>query len=238
MGSGNNEEGRNTAKEFPHKVEVSSFWMSKYEITQGVYKEITGNNPSHFSSLFGGNKKPVEMVSWRDAVLFCNKLSIRHGLKQCYTFTEGIASCDFSANGFRLPTEAEWEYACRGGGSSTFHYGDDIDTSMANFNGTIPYKSADGFFRNETTEAGIFPANNFGLYDMHGNVWEWCWDSYSENYYRNSPAKNPLGPETGPRRVKRGGCWISPGKELRSANREPWSEIGTNTTGIRICRSM
>jgi formylglycine-generating enzyme required for sulfatase activity len=134
--------------------------MGKYEVTQAQYQAIMGNNPSNFK----GEKRPVEQVSWNDAVKFCEELSKKTG------------------RAYRLPSEAEWEYAARAGTDTPFHFGETITTDLANYNGNFTYASAPkGEYRKETTDVGIFPPNSFGLYDMCGNVWEWCLDKYHNN---------------------------------------------------------
>jgi formylglycine-generating enzyme required for sulfatase activity len=170
-----------------------------------------GNNPSHFSATGEGkasvrgmdtSKFPVESVSWNDAVAFCKKLSALEGRT------------------YRLPTEAEWEYACRADARSVFGFGDSLSSTQANFDGTIPYgieKKWECLER--TTTVGSYEANAWGLHDMHGNVWEWCSDWFERDYYGKSPSANPRGPEKGLRRVRRGGAWSEPGKDCRSATR-------------------
>ncbi|AFY35994.1 bifunctional serine/threonine-protein kinase/formylglycine-generating enzyme family protein [Calothrix sp. PCC 7507] len=161
MGSPDGEEKREKDESPPRQVTVPGFFMGKYEVTQAQYQAIMGTNPSNFK----GEKKPVEKVSWDDAVEFCKKLSQKTGRT------------------YRLPSEAEWEYACRAGTTTPFYFGATITTDLVNYNGTFTYASAPkGQYRNETTPVGTFPANAFGLYDMHGNVWEWCQDHYHDNY--------------------------------------------------------
>jgi formylglycine-generating enzyme required for sulfatase activity len=162
MGSPENEEGRYDSESPQHQVTVPSFFMGKYPVTQAQYQAITGTNPSSFK----GSNRPVERVSWHDAVNFCQKLSQRIG------------------KNYRLPSEAEWEYACRAGTTTPFHFGDTITTDLANYNGNYTYgQEPKGVYRKETREVGSFGvANNFGLYDMHGNVEEWCQDNYYGNY--------------------------------------------------------
>ena len=180
--------------EFPvHTVEVGSFKMSTTEITQELYKKVMGTNPSYFK----GEKLPVEKVSWLDAVKFCNKLSEIQGLDPCYTIGSSV-SCDFNANGYRLPTEAEWEYAARGGiANEKFQYsGSDSIDEVAWYTGNS---------ENQTHEVGTKAPNSLGIYDMSGNVWEWCWDNYSETYYTEGSQSNTKGPGSGDKKVLRGG---------------------------------
>ena len=152
---------------------------------------------------FHGRTLPVDRVSWDQCQQFLRGLSARTG-RPC-----------------RLPTEAEWEYACRGCTTTPFSFGSAVSSDRANFDGNYPYDgAAAGVWLERTTPVGSYPANLFGLYDMHGNVWEWCNDRYDEDYYRNSPALDPPGPETGEPRVVRGGSWYSYGWSCRSAGRE------------------
>ncbi|MEH2124725.1 MAG: SUMF1/EgtB/PvdO family nonheme iron enzyme [Nostoc sp.] len=161
MGSPEKEAGRDKDESPQHQIKVPGFFMGKYEITQAQYQTIMGNNPSYFK----GEKRPVEQVSWDDAVEFCQKLSQKRGKT------------------YRLPSEAEWEYACRAGTKTPFYFGETITTDLVNYKGDSPYGSAPkGEYRQQTTDVGKFLPNSFGLYDMHGNVWEWCKDVYNDNY--------------------------------------------------------
>jgi len=179
-----------------HSVTVSSFYIGKYEVTQREWKEIMGSNPSDFK----GDNLPVEKVSWHDAIRFCNKKSKIEGLTPCYSGSGSNVSCNFSANGYRLITEAEWEYAARGGSKSRgYKY-----SGSSNPDEVVWYRDNSG---SKTHQGGRKKANELGLHDMSGNVWEWCWDWYDEGYYRNSPSNNPKGPSSGNDRVLRGGYW-------------------------------
>lgn len=186
-----------------HEVCVDSFYMGKYEVTQGQYRAITGNNPSKFKK---GDSYPVERVSWNDARTF-------------------IRSLNSKGNGkYRLPTEAEWEFAAREGGKKVrFGTGKDtIGPDEANFDTREQYKkpySRTGNYRAETVAVGSFQANSLGLYDMSGNVWEWCGDWYDSGYYGSSPRNNPEGPSSGSFRMYRGGCWDSYPRGVRVTNR-------------------
>ena len=161
MGSPESEEGRDN-DEAQQQITVDDFYMGKYEVTQEQWQAIMGNNPSRFDK---GGKYPVETFSWDDCQEFCEKMSEKTGL----TFT--------------LPTEAQWEYACRAGTTTPFYYGETLSTDIANYYGNSVYgQGKKGIYRQETTEVGSFPANGFGLYDMHGNVWEWCQDDDQKNY--------------------------------------------------------
>ena len=179
-----------------HQVSVSAFEMGVMEITQERYQSITGINPSYFM----GEDLPVQGVSWYDAASFCNQLSEKAGLTPCYD--ENTFECNYSSNGFRLPTEAEWEYACKAGSETAYYTGnDESDLDVA------------GWYSNNSNETphpvGQKLPNGFGLYDMHGNVWEWCNDWYSEDYYATSPTDDPTGPESGTYKMERSGSWYN-----------------------------
>jgi formylglycine-generating enzyme required for sulfatase activity len=212
MGSPANEPGREN-DEIQHQVTVSAFYMGKYEVTQREWCEVMGNNPSYFK----GDNLPVEQVSWYDAVEYCNRRSEWEGLKPAYTIHGTDVSWNRNANGCRLPTEAEWEYACRAGTSGPFSTGNNITTDQANYNGNYPYNNAKGTHRKKTVAVGIFAPNAWGLYDMHGNVYEWCWDWYGD--YPRGAQTDPAGPSIGASRVVRGGSWNSDARHLRSAVR-------------------
>ncbi len=235
--------------ETQHQVTVSSFYMGKYEVTQAEWEAVMGSN----QSLFQGVNLPVERVSWYDAVEYCNKLSEKEGLTPVYTIDKGrrdptnknqydslrwFVTWDREANGYRLPTEAEWEYACRAGTTTPFSTGSNITTYAANYNGEYPYnRNAKGMNRQETTVAGSFAANPWGLYDMHGNVWEWCWDWFRD--YSSESQIDPAGAASGTERVLRGGSWNFNGRYLRSANRSYYTPgyRGSNN-GFRVVRSL
>jgi len=201
-------------KEVQHKVTVSSFFMGKYEVTQLEYQDVMGTNPS----IFKGNYLPVENITWYNAIDYCNKRSQNEGLTPAYTRNGDNVTWNKNANGYRLPTEAEWEYACRAGRTTRFNTGINIKTSQANYNGNDPNKNnAIGIYREKTTAVGSFAPNAWGLYDMHGNVWEWCWDWYGE--YPSKSQIDPVGASSGDYRVARGGSWFNNVTELRSAMR-------------------
>jgi len=171
----------------PHSVTVKPFYMSKYPVTQAQWEAVMGNNPSGFK----GTNRPVENVSWDDANEFCQRLSKKTG------------------KSYRLPSEAEWEYACRAGTSTPFYFGETITTELANYDGNHTYGSGPkGEYREQTTEVGKFPPNSFGLYDMHGNVWEWCADPWHTNY-DDAPTDGSIWTKGGedPYRLLRGGSW-------------------------------
>jgi formylglycine-generating enzyme required for sulfatase activity len=213
-------EGYNRHERPQHEVEITkAFYMGFFEVTQKQYRTVMGSNPSWFSKDGKGKDKvagmdtddfPVEMVRWEDAQAFLRKLSELPEEKK-------------NGRKYRLPTEAEWEYACRGGTSSyqTFHYGNSLSSTQANFSGSAPYGgAAKGPGLGRTCKVGSYKPNAIGLYDMHGNVWEWCSDWYDRDYYGNSPRVDPPGPASGSVRVLRGGAWDSIGSDCRSAWRE------------------
>jgi len=189
-----------------HTVRIDAFLIDRTEITQAQYAKFVLGNPSHFK----GPNRPMEMISWADAALFCNKRSRAEGLTPCYD--EETAACKFSADGYRLPTEAEWEYACRTGTTTAYAFGDDA----------TPLKDYAWFVDNaakQTHPVAQKKPNAWGLFDMHGNVAEWCNDVYDAKYYERSPDANPRGPKDGEKYVLRGGAWNSSAKACRSAYR-------------------
>ena len=170
-----------------HEVTVSPFLMGRYPVTQAQYQAIMGNNPARFK----GDYRPVEQVSWNDAMEFCDRLSKKLG--QPYT----------------LPSEAQWEYACRAGTTTPFHFGETITTDLANYHGDYTYGAGPkGIYRKATTDVGSFPPNGFGLYDMHGNVWEWCLDHFHDSY-NGAPTDGNAWVTGGDSdlRILRGGSW-------------------------------
>lgn len=226
MGSPEGEDWRSN-DEVQHRVTVASFYMSKYEVTQKLWREVTGKNPSSFT----GDTLPVESVTWLEAVEFCNALSKRDGRTPVYTISNGgtTVSWNREANGYRLPTEAEWEYAARAGTTTPFYSRKVPGAEDVNFYGHYPYQIEQNYFNDEVLETrpgvyrgktmpvGSFKANPNGLYDIYGNVGEWCFDFYGE--YSVASQTNPTGPFSGTRRVNRGGGWNDFGKNLRSAYR-------------------
>jgi formylglycine-generating enzyme required for sulfatase activity len=205
MGSPYSSKKHARADERPqHRVIVSSFWIGKYEVTQEQYKAIMKNNPSKFK----GKTRPVEKVSWDDAMEFCNKFKEKYNVK------------------VRLPFEAEWESACRAGSTTEYYWGEEINGD---------YCWYDTNSDRQTHPVGLKKPNRFGLYDMTGNVWEWCMDWYDENYYKKSPLKDPRGPAFGRFKVLRGRGWDF----IHSPNRRrsgPVDMIG-NGIGFRIALS-
>jgi formylglycine-generating enzyme required for sulfatase activity len=263
MGSPASEADRNS-DETQRQVTVSDFYMGKTEVTVGEFRRFvnaTGyetnmerlknshiwiggeiqyktdanwKNP-YFSQ---GDDNPVVLVCWNDAVQYCNWLSRNEGLTPAYTIRGWDVIWNDNANGYRLPTEAEWEYACRAGTSTPFSTGTNISTSQANYNGTHPYNgNAIGMFRDRTTIVGSFPPNAWGLFDMHGNVSEWCWDWYGDYTYIN--IIDPAGPSSGDSHVNRGGSWIYGALVLRSTSRMYQAGAGTNNgVGFSVVRSL
>jgi len=214
MGSSPNEVDR-AEDETQHTVVLSrGFWLSKYEITQAQWEAVMGGNPSFFK----GADLPVDGVTWDDAQAFIAKLN------------------DTTGAGFRLPTEAEWEYACRAGTVTPFSFGTTISTEHANYDGTYVYHhGSQGVFRNSTTPVGAFPANAWGLHDMHGNVAEWCQDFYGP--YPKGPRADPKGPNDGLDHVFRGGAWCYAPRYCRSAFRDKVTlGVVTSVFGLRLAR--
>ncbi len=237
------DEPKSSGDERPqHRVRVALFLMGRYPVTQAQWRVVAGYdrenrdldpNPSHFK----GDNRPIETVRWDDAQEFCQRLSKQTG------------------KDYRLPSEAQWEYACRAGTETPFHFGETILPELANYNTAFSYKQIkfSGIdyptidLRGTTTEVGIFPANHFGLHDMHGNVWEWCEDDYHSSYEGaptdgsawiedDYPAWGSATHRTRTRRVLRGGSWnYNPGN-CRSADRNGSSHDNYDDyIGFRVC---
>ena len=215
MGSPENEAERYDSESPQHQVTLEPFYMSKYPITQNQYQAIMGKNPSHFK---GGNR-PVECVSSYDTTEFCQKLSEKTGKT------------------YRLPSESQWEYACRAGTTTPFYFGETITTDLVNYNGNYTYgNSPKGKYREQTTDVGIFPPNAFGLYDMHGNVWEWCADDWHKNY-EGAPTDGSAWLENDDDTpVLRGGSWGLIPDLCRSAIRDyyDWRDDYIGNVGFRV----
>ncbi|RKZ75279.1 MAG: hypothetical protein DRR19_29420 [Candidatus Parabeggiatoa sp. nov. 1] len=215
MGSPENEKGRFKDEGPQHRVTVQPFYISKYPITQAQWQAVMGNNPSRFE----GENKPVERVSWNDSIDFCQKLS------------------ELTNKTYRLPSEAEWEYACRAGTTTPFYFGQTISSDLANYdNSKWTYADGpEGIYRERTTNVDEFPPNLFSLYDMHGNVWEWCADSYHDNY-QNAPNDGSIWENNRTDdRVLRGGSWANDPNLCRAANRNKRDvDHKYNSLGFRV----
>jgi formylglycine-generating enzyme required for sulfatase activity len=218
MGSPSGENGRG-GDEKAHEVELTRpFYLGVFPVTQGQWQRVMGTNPSYFCATGGGREAvkgldtgdfPVEQVSWEDAQAFLANLAARPEEKE-------------KGWGYRMPSEAEWEYACRGGASSSapFCCGESLSSAQANFNGAHPCGGAEeGPTLGRTCPVGSYRPNAWGLFDLHGNVFEWCKDWYAEDYYGKSPAQDPTGPPDGSDRVLRGGSWLNRGQLCRAARR-------------------
>lgn len=216
-----------------YKIVLPSFYMSKYPVTQQEYKRIMGNNPSTYI----GEDLPVHDVTWYDAINYCNALSKNKGLTPAYTVADNKIIWNQNADGYRLPTESEWEYATRAGTDTPFYTGKTISTKDANYYGTYPYyyDEKSGRYLQKPVKVGSYAPNQFGLYDMAGNIWQWCWDWYGE--YEDN-AINPTGPNIGCYKVHRGGAWNDFARHLRSAYRAatvPYNKL--YNIGFRVVRS-
>jgi uncharacterized protein YjdB len=254
MGSPNGETGRN-ANETQHSVSLTkSFYMGTYTVTQGEYNGVMGNNPSYhnyqstpYSQM--RDQFPVENITWYDAVEFCNKLSEREGLKQVYEITgrtpatgypitAATVTANWDNNGYRLPTEAEWECACRAGTTTAFNtYDNSISSWDVNYNPEGNYDDIWGDLVGYPMYAGwAYSSNNWSLYDMHGNVKEWCWDWLGD--YGSAAATNPTGAGSGTNRIMRGGSYNSTYLLLRSAYRDSAvPSAQSRETGFRVVRN-
>ena len=235
MGSPQDEGGRSDDEGPQHEVQISRpFYLGVYQVTQAQWQAVMGNHPSWFcASGHGANRVkgmdtsdfPVEQVSWDDVTAFLKNLSALDKEAQ-------------AGRKYRLATEAEWEYSCRGGASSyqTFHFGTSLSSTQANFAGNSPYGGGGkGPYLERTCKVGSYQPNAFGLYDMHGNVWEWCSDWYAADYYTKSPRRDPPGASVGTSRVFRGGSCYDFGQSCRSAYRlgdEP--AFRGNNIGFRV----
>ncbi len=215
MGSPENEPER-WEDETQHSVTLTQgYWLADSTVTQALWQAVMNENPSNFK----GENRPVDSVSWDDAQAFIDKMNgMKPELRLC------------------LPTEAQWEYACRAGTETPFSFGQQIDSDLVNFDGTNPYnKGKPSQYRQETVEVKSLPANAWGLHEMHGNVCEWCQDWYGD--YSSQAVTDPQGPESGDDRVLRGGSWLNCGRHCRSARRYSDSPGGANhSIGFRLAR--
>ncbi len=223
MGSPTTEADRGS-DETQHAVTLTDYYIGKYEVTQKLWRDIMETEPSYFKNC---DQCPVEQVSWEDVQEFLKKLNAK-----------------YPGRNYRLPTEAEWEYAARERGKAVlFGNGKNIlDPKEVNFNASTSYKkpySVVGEYRQKTTPVGSFAPNALGLYDMSGNVWEWCSDWYGSDYYKNSPTNNPTGPSSGSYRVFRGGSWNDDPQGCRAADRSDYTPGNRNDDlGFRLARTL
>ncbi len=242
--------GQGDSDELPtHTVTLNSFYISKYEVTQAEFSQYMPS-PNWTSNRGLGPNYPAYYVSWYATLKYCNLRSMAEGLAPCYSIsgstnpanwgnvptsqnsTWDAVICNWSANGYRLPTEAEWEYAARGATNNP----DYLYSGSDDINAVAWYYNNSG---SSTHPVGTKAPNGIGAYDMSGNIYEWCWDWYSSSYYSSSPQNNPRGPESGSRRVLRGGSWSSSATYCRVANRASYNPYyGNDVDGFRLCRAI
>jgi formylglycine-generating enzyme required for sulfatase activity len=226
MGSPENEPQRNEDETLHEVTLTEGYWVAVTTCTQELWQAVMGQNPSEFKDDPDGKspKRPVEQVSWEDSKSFCERLN------------EALGDTPGDAHIFRLPTEAEWENACRSGTETPFSFGDNVTPDQVNYNGNHPYTSGPkGKYREKPVAVKDLPANPWGIHEMHGNVYEWCEDWFGP--YEGANVVDPKGPGTGERRVLRGGSWINYARHTRSAYRY-YSEPGYRdfSIGFRLVR--
>ncbi len=225
-----------------HEATITrKFRIATTELNQYAFKLLMGYNPSWFR----GDSLPVEQVSWFEAIEYCNRRSIREGLQPCYTIGNDTIQCDFDADGYRLPTEAEWEYACRAGTTTHYYTGDAVQplVDCQSFVVDEALSEAGWWCRNSdlrTHIPGQKTPNAFGLFDMHGNVSEWVWDWFSGETYANSSRIDPVGPDFATERVTRGGSWDVGPFNCRSGSRQKprHPDRKMHTVGIRLVQTI
>jgi sulfatase modifying factor 1 len=233
MGSPVSELGRNEDEVLHTVVLTRNLEAAAHEATQASFDSLMGYNPSRFQ----GDDRPVERVAWLEAIRYCNALSEAELLDPCYAVNGDQVTWNPEANGYRLPTEAEWECACRAGTETAFFTGDITEERC----GLDPALNQAGWYcgnapDSSTVEVMAKVSNDMGLYDTHGNVWEWCWDYYSS--YEDEVALDPTGPVIGSRRVIRGGCWYYYARECRSAQRgQYWPNSADDIVGFRVVKN-
>lgn len=236
MGSPGDEPQRQNDESPQHWVTINkAFLIGATEVTQGQWTAVMGSNPSYFKNC--GDECPVEQVNWYEAVSFCNRLSDREGLSRCYQGTDENPVWDRSCNGYRLPSEAEWEYATRAGTTTAFASGDirEVRCRMDSNLDRLGWYCGNANY--STHPVAQKQDNGWGLYDMNGNVWEWVWDWKSD--YSSDSITDPQGPAVGLSRVYRGGGWVNSTKNCRSAARNDFSPgIHSNFLGFRLARSL
>ncbi|RTY86617.1 formylglycine-generating enzyme family protein [Flavobacterium sp. GT3R68] len=235
MGSKDKDDVADTDEQKQHEVKVNSFELSKFEVTVWQWKTFVKETKAKMPQKPIWDWKenfPINQITWEEAVAYCNWLSKKEKLQPVYSKKGPNYVCNFKANGYRLPTEAEWEYAAKGG---------KLSNKTPYSGGTNPDKLS--WHKTNSNKAphtvGTKMPNELGLYDMSGNVWEWCWDWYNEDFYKTETKNNPTGPQMGEKRTVRGGSWDSDNKYLRPANRiSTYPDKTHEFYGFRVARSI